>query len=228
MATTPNRLSRFWRELKRRKVIKVIVFYATATFVIIELVINVTEPFKLPEWTPTFTIIFLIIGFPIALIFSWIFDFSPEGITRTESSVEVREYKIESAKPVTTSNLHWGRIVNWSLVSLLLVVTGTYLIVRNINTSDLQLVERYTLKLPEGEYFRNEETGSVVTISPDGMNIVFVSYIRDTSNLFLKRVDDFEAVMLNGTEGAAGPFFAPDNTWVGFFADGDLKKVSIN
>jgi Tol biopolymer transport system component len=228
MATNPNKLSRFWKELKRRKVIQVIVFYATAAFVIIELVNNVTEPLKLPEWTPTFTIIFLIIGFPVALIFSWIFDLTPGGVARTESSGEVKEYENESSIPVTTGNLRWGRIINWSLVSLLLVVTATYLIVRKINTPDLKQVERYTLRPPEGEHFRNEETGSVVTISPDGTNIVFVSYIGDTSYLFLKRLDAFEALRLPGSESAEGPFFAPDNTWVGFFADGVLKKVSLH
>jgi len=227
MASPPHKLSQFWQELKRRRVFQVIVFYATASFVIIELVNNVTEPLNLPEWTPTFTIIFLIIGFPIAVIFSWIFNFSPGGIAKKESSGEVREYEIESSKPVTTGNLHWGRIINWSLVSLLLVVTGTYLIVRNINSPDLQLVEKYKLELPENTYFRNVESGSIVTVSPNGTNIVYVSYITDTSYLFLKKLDAFEVVRLNGTKGAAGPFFAPDNTWVGFFADGDLKKVSI-
>ena len=71
MPTNPNKLSQFWQELKRRKVARVITVYAAAAFVIIELINNVTEPLRLPEWTPTFVIILLIIGFiilPIRLI----------------------------------------------------------------------------------------------------------------------------------------------------------------
>ncbi len=80
-----NRIARFWQELKRRKVIQVIIVYATAAFVIIELVNNVFEPLQLPDWTPTMVIVILAIGFPFAIIFSWIFDISLKGIVKTES-----------------------------------------------------------------------------------------------------------------------------------------------
>ena len=80
----PNKLSRFWQELKRRKVIHVIVVYASSSFVIIELVNNVYETLNLPEWTPAFTLIVLSIGFPLAIIFSWIFDLTPQGFKKTK------------------------------------------------------------------------------------------------------------------------------------------------
>ena len=89
MPGDPNKLSKFWQELKRRRVNHVIVVYATAAFVIIELINNVTEPLHLPDWTPTLVIIILLVGFPIALIFSWIFDVTPEGIEKTKTSKEV-------------------------------------------------------------------------------------------------------------------------------------------
>ena len=56
-----------------------ITVYAGAAFVIIELINNVTEPLRLPDWTPTLVIILLLIGFPIAVIFSWVYDIHPEG-----------------------------------------------------------------------------------------------------------------------------------------------------
>ena len=51
MSDNPNKISRFWQELKRRKVVRVITVYAAAAFVILELVDIITEPFGLPEWT---------------------------------------------------------------------------------------------------------------------------------------------------------------------------------
>ena len=89
MPGDPNKLSKFWQELKRRRVNHVIVVYATAAFVIIELINNVTEPLHLPDWTPTLVIIILLVGFPLAIIFSWIFDVTPEGIEKTKPSREV-------------------------------------------------------------------------------------------------------------------------------------------
>jgi len=97
MPESPNKLIRFWEELKRRKVIHVIVVYATASFVIIELVNNVYEPLKLPDWTPLFFIIVLTVGFPLAIIVSWIFDISLKGIHKTESSDQEDLKKVNKA-----------------------------------------------------------------------------------------------------------------------------------
>ena len=91
MPDSPNKLSQFWQELKRRRVVHVIVVYATASYVIIELVGNVYETLNLPDWTPALILIILSIGFPIALIFSWIFDVTPGGIEKTKPSKEVRK-----------------------------------------------------------------------------------------------------------------------------------------
>jgi len=84
MPNRPRRLSRFWRELKRRKVVQVIIAYATVAFVIIELVNNITEPLGLPGWTDTMVIVLLVIGFPFVVILSWIFDVTRRGIKKTE------------------------------------------------------------------------------------------------------------------------------------------------
>ena len=60
----PNNLSQFWQELKRRKVVRVIVMYAGVAYIIIELVNNVAGPLHLPEWISTLLILLLIMGFP--------------------------------------------------------------------------------------------------------------------------------------------------------------------
>ncbi len=95
MPGNPNRLSRIWDELKKRRVIHVIVVYATASFVILELINNITEPLRLPEWTPTLVIIILLVGFPPAIIFSWIFDITPEGVEKTKPSKRLPENEKE-------------------------------------------------------------------------------------------------------------------------------------
>jgi len=91
MADKPNNPFQFWQELKRRKVFRVIAMYVAAAYVIIELSNNVVEPLSLPAWTPTMIIVLLVIGFPFAVIFSWIFDITPEGVKKTESIETVKE-----------------------------------------------------------------------------------------------------------------------------------------
>ena len=83
MPDSHNKFVQFWNELKRRRVIHVTIVYSTAAFIIIELVNNVFEPLRMPEWTPTVVILILIIGFPVAVILSWFFDLTFKGIVKT-------------------------------------------------------------------------------------------------------------------------------------------------
>src|SRR6185295_10956072 len=45
------------------------------------------------------------------------------------------------------------------------------------------------------------------------------------SNLYIRRADSLKSKPIDGTEDASGPFFSPNGKWIGFFADGKLKKV---
>jgi serine/threonine-protein kinase len=86
MSFKNNRLVRFWQQLKQRKVIHVIVVYATSAFVIIELINNVYKPLDLPSWTPTMVIIILLAGLPFAIIFSWIFNVPSRVVSKADPS----------------------------------------------------------------------------------------------------------------------------------------------
>jgi len=84
MAGTPNKFSRFWQELKRRKTDRVLVIYAATAFTILQISDSIRSGLSLPEWTATFIIIVLVVGFPVAGIFSWFFDITPGGIEKTK------------------------------------------------------------------------------------------------------------------------------------------------
>lgn len=67
--------------------------------------------------------------------------------------------------------------------------------------------------------------GTSVAISPDGARLAYAS--GAPKKLFVRRLDESKATELPGTDGAEGPFFSPDGQWLGFEADGQLKKVSV-
>ncbi|MFO7933858.1 MAG: tetratricopeptide repeat protein [Bacteroidales bacterium] len=85
MTESSNKFLRFWEELKRRKVIRVSAMYAATAFIIMEAADIMLPRLGLPDWTVTLIIILLIAGFPIAIILSWIFDVTPEGVEKTGS-----------------------------------------------------------------------------------------------------------------------------------------------
>ena len=65
-------------------------------------------------------------------------------------------------------------------------------------------------------------------ISPDGTRLAFPARGPDgKTHLATRLLDQPQATLLSGTEGAADPFFKPDGQWIGFFAGGKMKKVSV-
>lgn len=89
----PPKLNQLWQELKRRKVVRVMTMYAATAFIIMEAAEIMLPRLGLPDWTVTFVIVLLIVGFPVAIIASWIFDLTPEGVKKTESREELRDKK---------------------------------------------------------------------------------------------------------------------------------------
>ena len=71
--------------------------------------------------------------------------------------------------------------------------------------------------------------GSAAVLSPNGQMMAFVG-ARNTGEapaLYVRQLSQLSATLLTGTEGATSPFFSPDGQWIGFFAVGKLKKVSV-
>ncbi|WP_297093750.1 hypothetical protein [uncultured Draconibacterium sp.] len=83
MGGHPNKLAKFWQELRRRKVVAVIIVYATTAFILLQLANLFESSLNLPPWFDTVITILLLIGFPFVIILSWIFDVSLKGITKT-------------------------------------------------------------------------------------------------------------------------------------------------
>lgn len=86
-----NRLNQLWKEIKRRKVVRVLTMYTATGFIIIQAGDIMLPRLGLPDWTVTLIIVLLIIGFPITAIISWIFDITPEGLMKTMSGNQEKE-----------------------------------------------------------------------------------------------------------------------------------------
>jgi len=70
------------------------------------------------------------------------------------------------------------------------------------------------------------ETVLETKISPDGTRVAYVARSADgKQQLAIRRLDRSQTELLAGTENASSPVFSPDGQWIGFFADGKLKKV---
>ena len=93
---------------------------------------------------------------------------------------------------------------------------------------------RFTITLPPGQQLAVPESGPAVALSPDGTHLAYVAREGLTDQVYLRAMDSLEARPIPGTQAATGgttqidPFFSPDSQWLGFFAGGKLKKVSVS
>jgi serine/threonine-protein kinase len=70
--------------------------------------------------------------------------------------------------------------------------------------------------------------GASAILSPDGTRLTFLANGSDRRrHIYVRSLDQLQATALSGTENARNPFFSPDGQSLGFFADGKLKKISI-
>jgi len=79
----------FFGELKRRHVYKVAVAYAVVAWLLIQVATQVFPFFELPNWAVQMVVLATVIGFPIAVVCSWAFEMTPEGI-KLERDVDRR------------------------------------------------------------------------------------------------------------------------------------------
>ena len=72
----------FFKELKRRNVIRMGLLYIVASWVLLQIADVLFDPLGLPEWAFRLVLGLLMLGFPLALIFAWVFEMTPEGLKR--------------------------------------------------------------------------------------------------------------------------------------------------
>ena len=87
----------FLAELKRRKVFKVGAAYLVVAWLVIQVVATVAPQMQLPDWLPRAVTLILVVGFPIALVLSWLFDATAAGVVRDP---------VDAANAVTVAGTH--------------------------------------------------------------------------------------------------------------------------
>jgi len=85
MPETPG-YQRFFAELKRRKVFRVMAVYGVVGFVVLQVVDLLVPALLLPDWTYRLVALLLLLGFPVAVVLAWAFEMTPEGVKRTDAA----------------------------------------------------------------------------------------------------------------------------------------------
>ena len=126
----------------------------------------------------------------------------------------------------------WKQAIPWSLAGVMALTIGFMFWNSNstapaTSTSTPEPVVRFVAALPV-DLRVVQRSGGIVALSRDGAHLAYAATRAGTAQLYLRSMDQLEAKPIPGTEDVTHPFFSPDGQWLGFFAGGKLKKVSVS
>jgi TolB-like protein/Tfp pilus assembly protein PilF len=114
-------LGNFFAELKRRNVYRAAVAYGVVAWFLTQLTTQVFPFFEVPSYAVRFVVIALAVGFPIAMLLAWVYEFTPEGIVRTEDLQPTQARSVQRAT---------GRILDFIIIGALLLVIAMLVVGR--------------------------------------------------------------------------------------------------
>jgi eukaryotic-like serine/threonine-protein kinase len=121
------------------------------------------------------------------------------------------------------------RAIGLTMISLVIggVIGALAAYLRTPALSGARPVSRFVISVPATERPAGL-THPIVTLSADGTRLAWVAdNHRGTDQIFVRQIDRLTETPIPGTDSGHSPFFSPDGKWLGFFAEGKLKKVSL-
>ena len=122
-------MTSFWGELKRRNVVRVAIAYAIVSWLLLQIADVVLDNIEAPTWVFQAILLLLVIGFPVAIIFAWAFELTPEGIKK-EKDVD----RSESITHIT------GRKLDFAIIGVL-AITVVYFVAEQFFWADDRATE---------------------------------------------------------------------------------------
>jgi TolB-like protein/Flp pilus assembly protein TadD len=203
----------FFSELKRRNVYKVAVAYAVVSWLLIQAASIFFPAFDAPPWVMKIFIIIIIFGFPVALIFSWAFEITPEGI-KLESEIE----------PNKSIKRRTGRKIVAVTIAFAIVAAGLFVYQLVRSKSD-------TSGSPIGATIANKSIAVLPfdNLSRDPDNVYFCEGVQDEILTRLAKVADLKVIARTSTQRfKTAPENLPDiarQLGVANILEGSVQKV---
>ena len=171
VASKPSRLTSFYAELRRRRVLRAATVYLGTGFVILEACDMIFPRLGIPDWTISLILGMLAAGFPAALFLSWFYEITPDGMDKAQDSDLPHTV---NQKPLT-SNI---------IIAVLAGIILTLLVIPNIwdsseSPAELQINPKSIAVLPFTNFNSSEES----SFFADGITDVILTQLAKVRDL---------------------------------------------
>jgi len=152
----------FFEELKRRNVVRVGVVYLIAAWLLAQVADLMLESFHAPEWVIQAILVVFIIGFPLALIFAWAYELTPEGLKK--------EKDVDRSQSITHKT---GHTLDRSIIAILVVALGYFVWQSQKGSESI-------VPSPAGETLT--AAGEQLTLAPRAKSIAVLPFVNMSSD----------------------------------------------
>jgi hypothetical protein len=145
-------MNSIWVELKRRNVVRVAIAYAVVCWLLLQVADVVLNNIAAPDWVFKAILLLLVIGFPVAIIFAWAFELTPEGLKK--------EKDVDRTQSITATT---GRKIDFIIIAVLAIII-VFLIGNNWLTEDSE----------------SSDTEAIAVTNSQPLVVVMDSHVRST------------------------------------------------
>ena len=198
-------MDKFFKELRRRNVVRVAGVYAVAGWVLVQIATTLEESMNLPAWFDGLVVASLIIGLPIALILAWAFELTPEGVVRTED--------IEEGQSITAET---GRKLDYAIIAGI-VILGVVILMQGSDDTTTDTDSTIAMEATEGETdtatsaaLIDEPLDKSIAVlpfsnrSPNPDDAFFTDGVHDDLLTHLSKIGDMHVISRTSVMGYAG------------------------
>jgi len=158
-------------ELKRRNVLKVAAAYVIVGWLIMQAGEVMAPALRLPDWINSALAFFLILGFPLAMVFAWAFEMTPEGLKK--------EKEIDRSQPRAITS---GQRLNYTIIGLLAVVLVYFVWEKGFQTESEPLSQESTAQTVNPGNEQGALASSTEDDSPDSNSIAVLPFVNMSSD----------------------------------------------
>ena len=155
----------FYTELRRRNVFKVGIVYFVVAWLLLQVSDTLGPALRLPEWLVSAVAFLLILGFPVALVFAWAFDLTPEGLKR--------ESEGDPAAPIAGKP---GKKLNYTIVAALMIALSYFVFEIIVLDSD-----RDTAEIPTAVQVAQQQPAEIESAGVDN-SIAVLPFVNMSSD----------------------------------------------
>ena len=184
----------FFSELKRRNVLRAAAFYAASAWLLVQIATQVFPFFHIAEWVVRWIVVAAAIGFPFAMMFSWLYEWTPHGLQRESEVAPNESVTRESGKKLN----RW--IIAILVLAVVLLLTNQFVLHRDEKRADIAPVAEISAKSIAVLPFEN--------LSSDKENAYFADGIQDEILTRLSKIAALRVISRTSTQKYKS---APDN-----------------